>query len=235
MTNNVALRPDANRPKLESKLSQRLEDGEIYDSLTSCYDITQPKNKTEKPRVLLIVPPYTRIERPLELVLDNLARESNTRSGFYTGEEFEDDRNLIKLLQGEGITHLKEWKRAGIPMGLLRVWTAAKKAGYEVAIIDSVFEGWNNEAFLFTSTHGIQIYSYGLSRKDLERRIREFNPHIAAVSNDYTHQRGNALAAADLVKAINEKIPVIIGGTDASALPADYLISSPVDFVVKRQ
>ena len=114
MTNNVALRPDANRPKLESKLSQRLEDGEIYDSLTSCYDITQPKNKTEKPRVLLIVPPYTRIERPLELVLDNLARESNTRSGFYTGEEFEDDRNLIKLLQGEGITHLKEWKRAGI-------------------------------------------------------------------------------------------------------------------------
>ena len=223
----IVLKPDRNRPNLESILASKLADGIIPDSLQNLgYN---PWQKGETPRVMLIVPPYTRIKRPLDLVLNNLEKDEND------AEQLDKDREMISTLRSAGINYLEEMKRAGVPMGLLRVGTASKKAGYDIKILDSVYEGWNNERHCFTTSEGSQMISYGLSKSEIAKRIKDFNPHIIGITVDYTHQWGNAREIADLAKQINEKTIVVMGGTHANGLPQDVLLDSPTDYVVLRQ
>lgn len=228
------LSPDSNRPGLESRIAWELKDG-VPDSLFVSVSGEENARAGRTPRVLLLVPPYTRISRPLDLMLQNLS-DAHTDGPFaYTAESFADDLTLIRALQSEGITRLEEMKRAGIPMGLLRVGTAARNAGYDMRIIDAVFEGWGQEQKLFTSSEGSEVLQYGLDARTLAEKIREFNPDIVGISIDYTHQWGNARALVDLVKQVNETIPVVVGGTHATGLPEDVLLDSPADYVVLRQ
>jgi anaerobic magnesium-protoporphyrin IX monomethyl ester cyclase len=223
----VVLSPDGNRPFLESRIARELLTGKIPDSTQSIgYN---PWASGKRPRVMLIVPSYTRIRRPLEVVLGNVERDANNTDNrtFY--------REIGSQLTACGIIHLEEMKRAGVPMGLLRVGTAAKKAGYDVKILDAVFEGWNQNKHYFTTSEGTEISAYGLTRGDIEDRIRNFNPHVVGVTIDYTHQWGNARELADLVKQINPNTVVVTGGTHANGLPQDVLLDSPTDYVVLRQ
>lgn len=223
----ITLRPEANRPDLESRTAQKLADGIIEDSRR---DIGyNPWVNGETPRVMLLVPPYTRIRRPLQVILENLERDENNPT------QLQEDKDIIKTLRSAGIEHLEEMKRAGIPMGLLRIGTAAKNAGYEVKIIDGVYEGWNNEREYFETSEGSTMLSYGLSKQELAERIKRFKPHIVGITIDYTHQWGNARELADLVKTVDENTVVVMGGTHAHGLPADVLLDSPTDYVVKGQ
>ena len=144
----IVLSPDKNRPKLKSKLACQLESGIIPDSTTLKYNLWQ---SGKSPRILLIVPPYTRIKRPLEVIADNLKRNEKNK---YCLQE---DMEIISKLKENGIIYLEEMKRAGIPMGLLRIGTVARKKGYNIKILDAPFEGWNNEEEYFTSSEGSQI------------------------------------------------------------------------------
>lgn len=223
----VVLVPDRNRPELESRVARELSNGNIIDSLKKLdYN---PWDSGEIPRVMLVVPPYTRLKRPLDIVLDNLERDEKN------AENLRSYRGIVSVLMDEGITHLEEMKRAGVPMGLLRVGTAAKKAGYEVKILDAVYEGWNDDRHYFTTLEGSEMRTYGLTKEDTARRIQSFNPHVVGITIDYTHQWGNAREIADLVKKLNEKTIVVIGGTHASGLISDVLLDSPTDYVVFKQ
>lgn len=120
----VCLKPDRNRRPLNSSLMRKLANGIIEDSITKLnYDAW---DLNEKPRILLIVPYYTRIKRSLDIILENIEKNNNER--IYLMQ----DRETIHSIKQRGINYLEEMKRAGIPMGLLRVGTAAKKAGYDV-------------------------------------------------------------------------------------------------------
>jgi len=222
----IKLRPDRSRPSLKSRISKRLADGIVDDSITLDYN---PWIKGEMPRVLLIIPPYSRISRSLELILQNLERDETDKT------QLSSDRQIVSEFYKYGITHIDEMKRAGMPMGLLRIGTAAKRAGYDVKILDAVFEGWTNERRYFENSEGSEIISYGLTNNQIADRIKLFKPHIVGISIAYTHQWGNARELADLVKQIDEKIPIIMGGTHAHGLPADVLLDSPTDYVVFGQ
>ena len=223
----ITIKPDANRPDLESRTAQKLADGIVEDSRKNIgYN---PWLNGETPRVMLLVPPYTRIRRPLDIILENLERDENNST------QLQHDREIVKTLRNAGIEHLEEMKRAGIPMGLLRIGTAAKTASYDIKIVDGVFEGWNNEREYFQTSEGSTMLSYGLSKKELAGRIRQFKPHIVGITIDYTHQWGNARELADLVKTLDEDIVVVMGGTHAHGLPSDILLDSPADYVVKGQ
>lgn len=223
----ITLRPDANRPDLESRTAQRLADGIVEDSRK---DIGyNPWVNGETPRVMLLVPHYTRIRRPLDIILENLERDENDPT------QLQHDKDIIKTLRSAGIKNLEEMKRAGIPMGLLRVGTAAKNAGYDVKIVDSVYEDWNNEQEYFETSEGSTMLSYGLSKKGLAERIKQFKPHVVGITIDYTHQWGNARELADLAKTLDENTIVVMGGTHAHGLPNDVLLDSPTDYVVKGQ
>src|SRR3989338_7479609 len=107
----ITIKPDANRPDLESRTAQKLADGIVEDSRKNIgYN---PWLNGETPRVMLLVPPYTRIRRPLDIILENLERDENNST------QLQHDREIVKTLRNAGIEHLEEMKRAGIPMGLL--------------------------------------------------------------------------------------------------------------------
>src|SRR3989344_3679762 len=133
MINDIILRPDNNRPKLESRIAAELRDGNIPDSIDSLEYNTWKTGET--PRVMLIVPYFTRVEKPFEVTLDNIRRENSSNVKIY--------ESIVRALTAEGITSHKEMKRAGEPIGLLRVGTAAGKQGYKIAIVDGVYEEWN--------------------------------------------------------------------------------------------
>ena len=217
----VALRPDRNRDDLGSHISRRLKEGIFEDSLSSS------RVRDRAGRVLLIVPYYTRIKRPLDLVKESVQT--------WGKECLEEDLDFINSLKEKGVSSLNEMKRAGVPMGLLRVGTAAKKAGYDVKVLDAVFEGWNDERRYFESESGSSIFLYGLTKNKIAEKIREYCPDVVGISIDYSHQWGNAREVADLIKRIDEKIPVVVGGTHATGLPGDVLFDSPSDYVVLRQ
>lgn len=218
------LQPDKNRPSLESVLSRQLAEGFSPDSLSSTHE--NPWQRGQSPRVLLIVPPYTRLVRSLDALAETIAREQQD------ARASAEDQQILTTFQHAGITSLEEMKRAGIPMGLLRVGTAAKKAGYNVKIVDAVFEGWDHEYHYFDTSEGSSVSRYGLTDQQIFDKVQDFQPHIVGISIDYTHQWGNARHVADLMKKINPKIITIMGGTHAHGLPEDVLLDSPTDYVV---
>ena len=114
----ITLKPDSNRPKLSSPVFKKLEQGIIEDSLAEA-----SLEKGEETRVMLIVPYYTKIRRPLKAMLASIEKnQKNERN-------LDRAKGIIRKLEGLGIAHVEEWKRAGVPMGLLRIGTAAKKKG----------------------------------------------------------------------------------------------------------
>ncbi|KND58520.1 Radical SAM domain protein [Candidatus Burkholderia verschuerenii] len=227
MADGIALRPDINRPALQSKLGRKLIDGELPDSIPRLHTEAWQTTPATKAKVLLLIPQYTRIRRPLDIVADNLSAKN--------GLHLKRDLKLVHDLKAEGLNYIEEMKRAGVPMGLLRVGTQAKAKGYSVKIIDGAYQGWNDERHAFTSSEGSEIWSYGIANDVMIEAIREFEPQIVGISCDYSHQWGNTRALADLVKSIDENIIVIMGGTHVSGLPEDALRDCPADYVVCQQ
>ena len=219
--NDIWLRPDPNRPKLESEEYKKLSSGILIDSLTRTKNLWEDRI----PRVSLIVPHYTRIIKPLDVIISNSLHKNY-------------HQETINTMRDLGINDLEEMKRAGTPVGLMRIGTPIKKAGYTVQIIDAVYEGWDNDKYYFTAEDGSIINRYGLDIADLEKRIIEQDPDIVGITVPYSHQWGNAREVADLVKKIDSRIVTVMGGTHVSrpfGMTQDALIDSPTDYVVSKQ
>ncbi|MDD5336988.1 MAG: radical SAM protein [Candidatus ainarchaeum sp.] len=158
--------------------------------------LTHMENGSERARVLLMVPPYTRIKRR--------APES---LGFWP----------------------EQTKRVGTPIGLLRLGTATQNAGYSVKVIDAAAEGFENETLLVPE---MGMYRYGLADEEITKRIMDFRPHVIGITADYTCQWGNVRALADLMKRIDSKIVVVLGGAHATLDYKNALLDSAADYVV---
>ncbi|MFI0903450.1 B12-binding domain-containing radical SAM protein [Streptomyces sioyaensis] len=157
--------------------------------------------------MLLVVPSYTRVVEP-----------APSPSSF---------REL-------GLDTFEVMKRAGTPIGLLRIATNARQAGFDVRIIDSPFAGWEQERRLCDLTSG-HLVQYGLEAAELRARIEEFEPDIVGVQCIYTVQWGNARALADLVKDIDPGIVTVTGGAHSSGDWRNALPDSPFDYVVLNE
>lgn len=155
-------------------------------------------------RVLLMVPPYTRLVEPVP-----------------KGSAFEEI----------GIDTFEVMKRAGTPIGLLRIGTAARAAGYEVRIVDAPFAGWYQESLLVEIPEG-KLLRYGLTDEQIRKLIEEFQPDVIGIQCNYTVQWGNARALADFIKTISQDIVVVLGGAHSSGDWANALVDSPADFIV---
>lgn len=158
----------------------------------------------EAPRVLLFVPPYTRLIEPSP-----------------TGSAFRD----------MGIDTFEVMKRAGTPIGLLRIATSASRAGYEVKIVDAPFAGWHQEDMMLEIPEG-QLFRYGLTDAQIVKIISDFTPDIIGIQCNYTVQWGNARALADLIKRIDPSILVLSGGAHSSGDWQNAIIDSPIDIIV---
>ncbi|WP_282792432.1 radical SAM protein [Streptomyces sp. CC224B] len=157
------------------------------------------------PRVLLLVPSYTRVVEP-----------SPQGSSF----------------RALGLDTFEVMKRAGTPIGLLRIAANARLAGFDVRIVDSPFAGWEQERRHVDLGNGSSLVRYGLDDDQLRSLIEEFDPDVVGVQCIYTVQWGNARALADLVKDIDPGIVTITGGAHPSGDWRYAVPDSPFDHVV---
>jgi anaerobic magnesium-protoporphyrin IX monomethyl ester cyclase len=114
-------------------------------------------------------------------------------------------------------------------LGLAYIAAVLEEKKHEVQIIDSVAEGWGD-----WKKSGYTI-RYGLSDKEIIRRVETFQPDIVGISSMYTAFSDDALNTAMLVKQINKSIPVIFGGANACIDPWSILNNKNVDLVVKGE
>lgn len=158
----------------------------------------------EAPRVLLFVPPYTRLIEPTL-----------------------DDSAFARI----GIDTFEVMKRAGTPIGLLRIATVARRAGYEVQIVDAPFAGWSQESSLVKVDQG-HLIRYGLTDAQMRKIIETAQPDIVGIQCNYTVQWGNARALAELVRNIDPNLVLVTGGAHSSGDWKNALLDSAFDFAL---
>lgn len=160
--------------------------------------------KNQSPRILLLVPRYTRLREPC------LADSA---------------------FQAAGIPEFEVMKRAGTPIGLVRIATTARRAGFDVRIVDAPYAGWEQESVYLNLPEG-QLLQYGLTDEQILRIVREYDPDVVGIQCNYTAQWGNARALAGLLKAADPTLVVLGGGAHFSGDWKNALVDSPVDAIV---
>ena len=133
----------------------------------------------------------------------------------------------ILLIQPSNIIPEESIRRLIIPMGLLYVGASLREKGYEVEIIDSPCEGYENNI-----SHKNGYINYGLSDESVKDRIKEYKPDIVGITSLFSSQRNNAIHHCDLVKSVDENIPVILGGIHPSLDPLNSIKNNSVDYVI---
>src|SRR5713226_2558052 len=84
----------------------------------------------------------------------------------------------------------------------------------------------------FSTFH--QYYHFGKSFDEIEAEIAEINPDVVGISSLFTPYYREALeVAARVKKRLN--IPVVMGGSHASAVPESLLASPYVDYVIRGE
>ena len=84
----------------------------------------------------------------------------------------------------------------------------------------------------FSTFH--QYYHFGKPFDAIEREIREIRPDVVGISSLFTpYYRESLEIAARVKKHLN--IPIVIGGSHASAVPESMLASPSVDYVIRGE
>ncbi len=118
-------------------------------------------------------------------------------------------------------------KLADFPLGLAYIAAVLEKEGHEVAVIDALIEGFDQESQL-----GRHLIRYGLSEEELRQRIKKLLPDIVGVSCLFSTQSDNAHNVCKIVKEVNKDIITVMGGSHPSVMWEETLCDENVDFVV---
>jgi radical SAM superfamily enzyme YgiQ (UPF0313 family) len=84
----------------------------------------------------------------------------------------------------------------------------------------------------FSTFH--QYYHFGRSFNEIESEVAEIKPDVVGLSSLFTPYHREVLEVAARVKR-RRKVPVVIGGSHASAAPASLLSSPNVDYVIRGE
>ena len=102
-------------------------------------------------------------------------------------------------------------------LGLMTNAQSLINNNHVVKIYDTALEGWGNTVDL-----GNNKILIGQSDKEIENVIREFNPDIVGISILFSNLNQSAHTIASIVKKIDPKIYVLIGGNHISNSLIDY-------------
>jgi len=119
-------------------------------------------------------------------------------------------------------------KRVQIPLGLAYIAGALIKAGHQVRAVDAVVEGWEK-----TNKIHKKFIEYGLSPSSIMEIIDEEKPDVVGISCMFGVQLKNSLELAEMIKARNTAVRVMLGGAHASAVAREILEANRgVDYVI---
>ena len=116
-----------------------------------------------------------------------------------------------------------------MPLGLCYIAAVLRNRGHRVGILDCLAEGFRNR-----EVSGGQVL-FGLSDEAIAERIREFRPDVVGCSAMFSMQYPQARRLCGLVKQIDPRIVVVVGGIHATIQPAEVLADSAVDFVIRGE
>ena len=102
-------------------------------------------------------------------------------------------------------------------LGLMTIAQSLIDNNHIVKIHDTALEGWNNRADI-----GNNKIMIGQTDQEIEDVIREFNPDIVGISILFSNLNESAHIIAGIVKKINPKIYVLLGGNHISNSLLDY-------------
>jgi len=112
-------------------------------------------------------------------------------------------------------------------IGLASIASYLRQYDYEVKIIDADVEGFANAEEVEEG-----LYRCGLSWDNLRERIEDYRPDVVGISCIFTPRFKNALKISQIVKVIDDKVKVIVGGVHVSFCPQEVLAHETIDFVV---
>ena len=122
----------------------------------------------------------------------------------------------------------KEGKPALQPLGLAYIAGTLIANGFkDVQILDVLTEGYYNE-----TPFKKDYIRYGLSPKEIKKRIKEFNPDIVGVSCINHIRQYHALEICELAKEVNKNIVTVVGGNPITCEPKWFLKREYVDFAI---
>ena len=113
------------------------------------------------------------------------------------------------------------------PLGVSYIAGVLEQVGYQVRILDCLVEGFLDPVSLPDG-----MVRFGLSDKEILRRIAEFAPEMVGVSCVLTNKYKDAHHLCELVKAHNADIITVMGGAHPSTFPQIVMQDTSVDFAV---
>lgn len=113
------------------------------------------------------------------------------------------------------------------PLGLAYLAAVLRKKGYPVLVIDAPAEGWK-KIKKFDSKRNYN----GLSFKQIGQEIEKRKPKVVGITITFTVQKDSAFRVASIIKTIDKKIIVIIGGPHVTVRPQECVASPNIDFAV---
>lgn len=111
------------------------------------------------------------------------------------------------------------------PLGLGYLAAYLEKNNVRVAILDALAERGGQVKI----TKKTRVY--GLSDKQIFRRLEEYKPDLVGITSMFTAYSGDVHRIASLIKEYNHKVPVVLGGAHACIFPELLLQDRNVDLV----
>jgi magnesium-protoporphyrin IX monomethyl ester (oxidative) cyclase len=125
---------------------------------------------------------------------------------------------------------LAEEYQSYFPVGIASLGASIEQLGAQVRLIDCLADPT-------TSVDGDLVW-FGTAPAKLAAEIAAFKPHIVGISNAFSMFVTDAIRVADMVKAIDPAIQVVVGGIEASIAPNNrrLLETNPtIDVLVKGE
>ncbi|MGQ9508390.1 MAG: B12-binding domain-containing radical SAM protein [Thermodesulfobacteriota bacterium] len=133
------------------------------------------------------------------------------------------------------------------PIGLLYLAASLRWEGHEVEIWDLRLKkkrsipvpqelSYLTDFYPFDDQSPFKLYSgyyhFGLEWDEIKKKIEESRADLFGISSLFTPYHQEALRVAQLIKEVNQRIKVVMGGSHISVNPAEVLRSPFVDLVL---
>lgn len=115
------------------------------------------------------------------------------------------------------------------PLGLGYLAGTLLKNNYQVIILDALAEGYDQEEIKGSFRY------VGLPLSKIKRKISSFSPEIVGITVPFTSQAKAGHEMAQIVKKIDSKIKVVLGGPYATTYSEKILEDKNIDFVVRGE
>jgi len=133
------------------------------------------------------------------------------------------------------------------PIGLAYVAASLQKHGHEVEILDCQTEkkksipippelSYLNDFYSFNDRSPFKLYTgyyhFGMDWPEIRQRIQGSKADVFGISSSFTPYHGEALEIARIVKELDSRKVVVMGGAHVSCDPEEVLRSPFVDYIV---